>query len=656
MHKLGCWPTHWVWTLAVVGCFLVATAKLQAETVPSQFPRPVQLEPDVLFWQRIYSKVTTQGGLLHDDRYLGVVYSEVSFPTGASTHDRVERVDEARSKIQASLRKLATGPLTEWTDEDRRIRALFADNATPATFLEALDHVRFQLGQADRFREGVIRSGTWERHVEETLRREGLPGELSALPHVESSFNPRAYSKVGAAGLWQFMRPTGGRWLHIDNVVDERLDPYKSTVAAAQFLAGNYASLGTWPLALTAYNHGASGMRRAKEQLGTDDIVTILRGYQSKTFGFASRNFYVSFLAALEIDRHAEQYFGPIERRSPEATQTIRLPYFVPMPALSRAIGGEHDALKNLNLALLSPVWSGRRYVPKGFELRVPANINTDQLLTRLTGKDHFSGQPRDPVYRVRTGDTIEKIALAYDVSIVDLASYNRLRGSHLKVGTTLKIPPPPAQPIAAPSLPAQSVANSSPVPAAIPVRREPSPPKGLGREESGDQEPGPAPGMGGAASADPSDYSVTGNAVIVQATETLAQFATWLGVSAARLEILNKLSRGKSLNLGDRLRLDFSNVDVATFEKRRLQYHLDLQEAFFRQYQVVSRETIKLGVGDSLWAITHRYHVPVWLLKEYNPDLDLNALRLGREVVMPKVTERLIAAGDTTVPASGEP
>jgi len=86
------------------------------------------------------------------------------------------------------------------------------------------------------------------------------------LPHVESSFNPAAYSKVGAQGLWQFMRSTGRRYLHIDSTVDDRLDPFRSTQAAAQLLAYNYHLLGTWPLALTAYNHGAKacGARRRR--------------------------------------------------------------------------------------------------------------------------------------------------------------------------------------------------------------------------------------------------------------------------------------------------------------------------------------------------------------------------------------------------------
>ncbi len=116
--------------------------------------------------------------------------------------------------------------------------------------------------------------------------------------------------------MWQFMRSTGRRFLRIDAVVDERLDPYRSTEAAARFLEQNYIILGSWPLALTAYNHGPGGMKRAQEQLGTSDIATIVRKYNSRSFGFASRNFYLAFLAALEIDQNPEKFFPGIRRNA----------------------------------------------------------------------------------------------------------------------------------------------------------------------------------------------------------------------------------------------------------------------------------------------------------------------------------------------------
>ena len=431
---------------------------------PTQFPRPAQLEPDVQFWQRVYTKVTTQGGVLHDDRYLDVIYEELSFPVGLSPRERSNIVDGVRQKYERMLRRLAAGPREGLSDEERRVLALYPANVSDGALSEAADHVRFQLGQADRFREGLVRSGTWERHVEETLRREGLPAELSALPHVESSFNPRAYSKVGAAGLWQFMRSTGKRWLRVDNVVDERLDPYKSTLAAAQFLNINYSILGTWPLALTAYNHGAGGMRRAKEQMGTDDIVTIVRNYQSRSFGFASRNFYVSFLAALEVDRNPERFFGRLDRSPNDASRTVRLPFYVPAQALEKTLGTDRETLRGLNLALLDPVWSGRRFVPRGFELHVPAAADPQQLLARLGGGERYDGQKRDATYKVRKGDTLDRIATAFGLRTVELAQFNGIADRKVRPGTMLKLPP--SQPLpatAASAAPASTAAPAQP-------------------------------------------------------------------------------------------------------------------------------------------------------------------------------------------------
>ena len=100
--------------------------------------------------------------------------------------------------------------------------------------------------------------------------------------------------------------------MRVDHIVDERLDPYRASVAAARLLEQNYRVTGTWPLAITAYNHGASGMRRAAQQLGTKDIARIVREYRSPSFGFASRNFYVEFLAATHVATHHEDYFGKL--------------------------------------------------------------------------------------------------------------------------------------------------------------------------------------------------------------------------------------------------------------------------------------------------------------------------------------------------------
>src|SRR5688572_20802143 len=270
--------------LALGLVFLLAAGSMSARA--NSIPRPEGIQPDVNFWIRVYTEVTTNEGFLHDERNLSVVYDTMKFGAGTSSRDRQRQVDDRRDRHIAALRRIAMALPTEaardaLSDDDKKILELWGPNVSAAMLRDATQRIRFQLGQADRFKEGLIRSSSWETHIAETFANQGLPPELAVLPHVESSFNSTAYSKVGAAGLWQFMRSTGRRYMRIDEAVDERLDPYRSTEAAAQLLAYNYRVLGSWPLALTAYNHGASGMRRAKEAVGTDDFVKINRTYTS---------------------------------------------------------------------------------------------------------------------------------------------------------------------------------------------------------------------------------------------------------------------------------------------------------------------------------------------------------------------------------------
>src|SRR5450759_2271978 len=244
------------------------------------FVHPPELERDVRFWIRVYTEVTTEQGLLHDEWNLGLVYEVLRFDPAASPSQRERRVTEAKARYAALLRRFAAGETEDLTAHERRILHAFGDSATSAEFLEAIGRIRFQLGQADRFHEGLIRAAVLEKQIARTLEQHGVPAEIAALPHVESSFNFAAYSKVGAAGLWQFMPSTAKRYMRVDSLVDERLDPYSATEAAANLMLYNYRLLGSWPLAVTAYNHGPGGLRRAQEQLGTSDIAVIVKRYQ----------------------------------------------------------------------------------------------------------------------------------------------------------------------------------------------------------------------------------------------------------------------------------------------------------------------------------------------------------------------------------------
>ncbi len=715
------WPRTDRWIAGALGALLLLCGSPAApaqsvertlETAPRWvaspgFERPAGLADEIDFWVRIYTQVTTRGGLVHDDRHLAVVYEQLDFPERSSNAERLRLVDRARERHAAALRSLAARlrALPDGTvpdpgslpPEELSVLQAWPDGTGAATLENAAEHIRFQLGQRDRFLEGYVRAGAFESHLREVMERLGLPGELAALPHVESSFNARAYSKVGAAGIWQFMPGTGRRWLRIDDAVDERRDPYKSTVAAARFLQQNRRVLDNWPLALTAYNHGAGGLRRATRELGTSDISTLVKTYQGPAFGFASRNFFVSFMAALEVDRNAAWYFGEVQRDRPDDSRVVVLPEYVPAAALARVFGVDKARLRELNLPLLAPVWEGQRYVPQGYALRVPADARpTAEALHDLRPAERFSGQMRTQAYKVRRGDTLGSIANRFGTTKRWLLANNGLRSSRqVKRGVVLRLPGlaagprakgphmvyvPPAGNVFLAGLPektdsvaalvvaaaeaeesaaeaGEAVAGNAdelvePVAAVEATVSEPvaadtaaiepvaeataEPLTEAAAEESG---PGLVPGVQAAASADPADYSVADDQTIaVLGAESLGQLARWLGVDIARLRQLNHLKPKAPLVMGRRLKVELRGVTAGDFERERTAWHRALQAAYFTQYRIVGTDRHQMRVGESLWSLTRQHGVPVWLLQQYNPDLDFGTVKAGMEIVLPRI------------------
>jgi len=308
-------------------CFaLILTLALLVTARPAAaelFPLYPSIKNNVAFWEDVYSRYSTTQGILHDQDDLQKVYGVVElvhWDAPGSAHLNKERIKSARQRYKSILENLA-GDKPPRTAEEKRVAALFP-RGSRHSFLKARDNIRLQVGQKDRFLEGIIRSGAYLPTIRKILQNHDLPAELAYLPHVESSFNPMAYSKAGASGLWQFTRSTGVQFLTINDEVDERSDPYFSTEAAARFLKENYAQLGTWPLAITAYNHGRAGMVRAVREKGTYE--KIFKTHETELFKFASRNFYSEFLAAMNVARRLEN--DPrIIRDQPEGTLLLRL-------------------------------------------------------------------------------------------------------------------------------------------------------------------------------------------------------------------------------------------------------------------------------------------------------------------------------------------
>jgi membrane-bound lytic murein transglycosylase D len=608
----------------------------------------------VRFWIRVYTEVTTDQGLLHDDWNLGLVYEVQRFDPAASPAQRERRVTEAKARYAGLLRRFAAGSTDDLTAHEQRILHAFGPNATPRDFRDAIDRIRFQLGQADRFHEGLIRAAAWERAIAHTLTQHGVPAEIAALPHVESSFNLAAYSKVGAAGLWQFMPSTARRFMRVDNVVDERLDPYSATEAAANLMLYNYRLLGTWPLAVTAYNHGPGGLRRAQDELGTSDIAVIVKRYQGATFGFASRNFYVAFLAALEVDRNAEKYFGPITRLPDTDSTPVELPDYIPVEALTKAFKVDLGALRVLNPALRPPVWNGSRFVPRGYALRLPGNPPHAEIAAaweRLPPAQRYVAQRNDGSHRARRGETVAGIAAASGVTLSRLLAANGWNAGHTVArGETVRIPQPASRAEAAAQVAAASPSAAEAPPAVLPApAAETVPPPTAAKAVRVPQEPvsqrqtesdALLPAATPTGNADTTDYSVgAGNTVIVQAAETLGHYADWSGVSSQTLRTLNKLHKNAMVTLGHRVKLDFSKVSAEQFEAARREYHQHLQEDYFAAHRIAGTENYAVKRGDSLWVIAQQHaDLPVWLVAQYNPDVDFNDVRPGTLITLPRV------------------
>lgn len=420
------------------------------EPVSREIPRPAELQRDIDFWIRVYSEITTLQGFMHDERHLGVVYEALDLalagPPGSS--QRRELITRARKRwvtgLDAAVHALETGAAESVTGDALRVLELWGKDATPARLREARAEIRFQLGQADRFRAGIVRSGTWESHIARTFSSLGLPPELAALPHVESSFTPTAYSKVGASGLWQFMPSTGRLFMRVDDIVDERLDPFRATEAAAKLLLNNYRFLGSWPLAITAYNHGPGGMNRAKRTLGTDDFAVIARSYRSRSFGFASRNFYPSFLAALTIDQDPQRYFPDVTRAPEMQFHEIAMPGYADIKLLEKTLNVSMGELRELNPALRPAVWSGERLVPRGYRLRLPPEraISPEEFLAKIGTDQIYVAQIGPRAHKVGRGETLHQIARKYGFNVRRLAELNGLEPSaKLKRGRILQLP-----------------------------------------------------------------------------------------------------------------------------------------------------------------------------------------------------------------------
>ncbi len=288
----------------------VAAARVNAE--PSPFPRPAALEPNINFWVKAFTYWSERDFIVHDRDNVSLSYQKFHMPgDGAPTGDEIEWANAyLKAKYGDILNRLATGQQAiGW--EEQRVAAMFKGQP-PSAYARAAQNLRVQQGLSEQFHDSLLRSRYYRPKMEQVFARAGLPPQLVALASVESGFSARVRSSAGALGIWQFTRSTGREFLKITRYRDDRLDPVRSTQAAAELLQSNYQALGSWPLAITAYNYGTAGMERAAAEYGSD-YIKIVQHYDGAHFGFAVKNYYAEFLAADQVHRYEGKYFPGIQ-------------------------------------------------------------------------------------------------------------------------------------------------------------------------------------------------------------------------------------------------------------------------------------------------------------------------------------------------------
>ena len=678
----------------VIAVLLSVFCQANLTAADQAFPNYPSIKNNVSFWEKVYAQYPSTKGFIHDSQDLSIIYEIVDIrktdQPGARRFNK-KKIKKIKSRYRNILLKLAAGHPPQ-SEAERKVASLYGSKGSREVWRQAADNIRFQTCLKDRFSEGITRSGRYLKEIKSIFRSYGLPTDLAYLPHVESSFNYKAYSKFGAAGIWQFIRSTGRRFMTISYTVDERRDPLLSAHAAAKYLRENYQKLNSWPLALTAYNHGATSMVRAQKAHGNYEMV--FKHYENRRFGFASKNFYAEFLAARRIAKNYKKYFKNLPIDSPIEPQSVTLKEYASVEDLARHFDTDIETIKSYNPALRKPIFAGQKYVPKGYALKLPKTIPIK--LTQVPDHIYKHEQKRSRFYRVERGDTAGKIAMMHKVRLSALKDINQLgRRATIYVGQNLRIPSRgegKAQKLAAistakeikttklpetaviASLPPKKIAaagntvNSTPPPKKVTQEARFSMLSAHGKKvvtvleidlqkshdnfiEDGDE---PAAELKAAKIDNINPAIVLGNFMIdkvysenglsvgiaqAEYLETLGHYADWLEVPTQEIRHLNKFSFLRSLRAHQPIKLPLNKVSKSLFEERRYEFHKEIEEDFFSAYRVVGLEDYNIKKGDNIWTLSiDELDLPFWLIMKYNPITDFESLRPNQKIIVPIV------------------
>ena len=355
-------------------------------------------------------------------------------PDASTRRDLVELQSKLRGLRDAAQHKVDSGVFEPGNEADAGVLSRPAiDGIEPQFNEDVYRQIEFFTGAGrSHFERWLKRSGRYVELFRTVLKREGLPPDLVHLVFVESGFNVHARSYAAAVGPWQFMRSTGRLFgLTVNQWVDERRDPEKSTVAAARYLKHLYTIFQDWPLALASYNCGEGRVLRAIKSQGTTNYWDLRLPRQTEEY-------VPKFMAALAIANAPSRYgFGDIELEEPIEFDQVTFKGAVNLRIIAGLVGCSYEDLRQLNPAARSASYTG----PNGVtSVRIPSGSEAG-LLERLAGEKtqavSFSIQ-----HKVRRGETLQGIANHYKVSARRLAAANGIgRKNPLQRGAILNVP-----------------------------------------------------------------------------------------------------------------------------------------------------------------------------------------------------------------------
>lgn len=611
-HRLCVMPCAVILFIMVVGVCPVPAQQFD-------WPYREHLQKEIHFWKNIFTRYTDDQYVLHDQDDLGIVYNILTFSSHTPSQERERKIALEKYEITKQLleiaKKIECSEALEKHQQD--MVKLFGARPSPHTLRLKAHQVRAQQGICNRFQKGLERSHAFMPTIKKIFKDSGLPEELAYLPHVESSFNIRARSRSGAVGIWQFMPKTAQMFMKINSIVDERYDITASTKAAASLLALNYKETGDWGLAITAYNHGLNGIKRAAEQQGRN-YLDVRRHYSSPIFQFASKNFYPEFLAAVEIVRNQSHYFPSLKPERMPSVIRYTLKKSVSLPLFARQCHLDTAQLQELNPAYTQKAWQGRVPVPAGYALNLPATVNIAALNAYIEQETRSA-------------------------ALKKMISENKTN-SVAKGKDEQKQPPKQQKPSAVAAASPEASSTDNQTQSATTSRQ-----RTVSKPSSG----------GPVATADLSlealrqelreVLAVHNQTIEVFGSETIGHYAKWLNVPPQNLLKLNMLKATNTLRQKQKLQLDFSRVTPEEFQTRRLNHHLASLELFVRQHNLDALLNYKLGQGETLCMVAQQqYKVPLNLMLYFNSQRNLNNLGPGAVVRIPVSKARLVTQQDS--------